>query len=278
MSNNRFDMDTRGFKPLGLNLLYISSAKYGGDWHSTLHSHKCTEIFFVISGQGEFLVEDLRFPVKAEDMVIINRNIEHTETGIDRSPMEYIVVGLDGGDFLFKSEEDTRFCVFECGKDGKQIQSIIRNMLNELEHQGEYYGQAAQSWLGLLTIELMRHRELQVDVQPALQASPKCAMVKRYIDNHYTENVTLDTLADYVHLNKYYLGHIFTQEMGISPINYLIQRRIEDGRHFLLNTDYNVVQISQILGFSSASYFSQCFKRQEKISPREFRRRAQEAT
>ena len=76
-----------------------------------------------------------------------------------------------------------------------------------------------------------------------------------------------------MHINKYYLSHAFRKEFNTSPISYLISRRIQESRFLLAETDHSLSQIAQILGFSSLSYFSQCFRRQEGMSPMEYRRR-----
>ena len=105
------------------------------------------------------------------------------------------------------------------------------------------------------------------------RSSLECDLVRRYIENHFKENLTLDQLAGLAHLNKYYLAHAFQREFGVSPINYLISRRIEESRFLLRETDHSISQIAQILGFSSLSYFSQTFRRLEGVSPVEYRRR-----
>ena len=82
----------------------------------------------------------------------------------------------------------------------------------------------------------------------------------------------LDQLARLAHVNKYYLAHAFRREFNTSPINYLISRRVEESRFLLRETDHSLSLIAQMLGFSSPSYFSQCFRRVEGISPTEYRR------
>ena len=95
----------------------------------------------------------------------------------------------------------------------------------------------------------------------------------RYIDEHFSEPISLDFLAEYAGLNKYYLVHVFNREMGCSPINYLIERRIRESKRLLSTSSLSVRQISARLGFSSPSYFSQSFRRSTGCSPMEFRRR-----
>jgi len=67
------------------------------------------------------------------------------------------------------------------------------------------------------------------------------------------------------------LTHIFTQEYKISPINYLVHRRIEEARYLLAQTNYRISDIANMLGFSSNSYFSQTFHRVVGVSPSQFR-------
>ena len=49
------------------------------------------------------------------------------------------------------------------------------------------------------------------------KSSRECARVRLYIDKHFTEPITLDHLAEYANLNKYYLVHVFNREMGVQP-------------------------------------------------------------
>ena len=109
------------------------------------------------------------------------------------------------------------------------------------------------------------------------RSSRECDLVRRYIDDHFKENLTLDQLAALAHINKYHLVHTFRKEYNTSPISYQISRRIQESRMLLVSTDFNLSQIAQILGFSSLSYFSQSFRRLEGISPMEYRKRNRSA-
>ena len=76
--------------------------------------------------------------------------------------------------------------------------------------------------------------------------------------------------------NKYYLAHTFQKAYGISPITYLNRRRIEESKYMLGNTGYSLAQISELMGFSSPSYFSQCFRKAEGLTPNEYRRQVRQ--
>ena len=72
-------------------------------------------------------------------------------------------------------------------------------------------------------------------------------------------------------MNKYYMAHEFKKYMGISPINYLIERRIKECKSLLRTTSLSIAEISETVGFSSQSYFSQMFKKNTNMTPKQFR-------
>lgn len=271
MSHRRYEVGAQFFKNVTLKLLYISASKYDKDWHSTIHSHQCIELFYVISGQGEFQIEEIAFPVGPGDLIAINPNILHTEKSIHKSPMEYIVLGLEGGGILLDESSDSRYCAFHCGKAAKDVLFYMRQILHELEDTPQYFSTVVNHMLEILYIRLLRYQAVSVQLEPANKKKRECTFIKHYIDSNYMETITLNSLAEITHLNKYYLAHAFTKEYGISPINYLILRRIKESKYYLTNTDYRITQIALLVGFSSASYFAQAFHKIENISPKEYR-------
>lgn len=270
-----------GASPIDRNkvkLLYVSTAKYGGDWHSTLHTHECTEIFYVVGGSGKFNIEGKLLPVTTDDMVIVNPNVEHTEVSYNQRPLEYIVLGVEGLEYSAGEDADERWFMTNLQNAREALLHALREMLREIEYKAVGYELICQDLLEVLILRLMRHAGLQFlptkteHRKPGRKPSKECAAVRHYIDNHFKENINLDMLSELVHVNKYYMVHSFTKEYGISPINYLISRRIEESKYLLSDTDHSLSQISHMLGFSSPSYFSQSFRRLEGMSPMEFRR------
>lgn len=276
MSNKRYEVNTPGVSPVDRDvtkLLYVSTAKYGGDWHSLMHTHACTELFYVVGGMGQFKVAEKLIPVSPDDLVIVNPNVEHTEVSLNASPLEYIVLGVEGMEFAADENGDRRYSAFNFHSGREDILPYLRGMLREIEQKSAGYEVVCQDLLEVLVVKLMRHTDFSLTVTPAQQSSKECAEARRYIDSNFKENISLDQLAELTHVNKYYLVHSFSKEYGVSPINYLIGRRIEESRYLLADTNHSLSQISHMLGFSSPSYFSQSFRKLEGISPMEYRKR-----
>lgn len=274
MSNVRFSFNSTQSQKLNVKLLYISRSKYGGDWHSTIHTHPFTELFYVIKGQGSFIVEDEKFQVREDDLVIVNSSINHTEVSFNSSPLEYIVLGIEGLAFFEPDTDDLlqQYTCYNYSNYRNEVLFYLKALLHEIEYQEPDYDIICQDLLEVLIINIIRRTNYKISISSNQKISKECAYVKNYIDNHFTENVTLDYLASLAHTNKYYLVHAFNKYMGISPINYLIEKRIEESKHLLSATDHSISDIANIAGFSSQSYFSQVFRKNTGITPNQFRK------
>ena len=273
MSRDHYSLDTeRSFTIRGTaKLLNVASARYGGDWHSVPHTHNHMELFFIVGGKGQFLIEDQLHPVNVNNLVIINPEVVHTEVSFNAQPLEYIVLGIEGIVLAGSDNADGRFNILD-RYESAEISGCLRNILREMEQKHTGYEDVCQAYMEILIIRLMRSTSLAVLSEPrTISANRQCAAVRRYIDLHFKEALTLEQLAEDAHMNKYYLSHAFKREYGISPINYMITRRIEESKYLLAETDLSLSQIAQLLGFSSLSYFSQVFRRTQAVSPMEYR-------
>ena len=275
MSINRYDFSAPGAKDIrsAAKLLYVSSAKYGGDWHSTPHSHSCSELFYVMGGCGQFRIEEKIYPVETHDLVIVNPNVLHTEVSLNANPLEYIVLGVEGLELSVTGEQDNRYCIVNFNNMRDKILFYLQSILREIESKTPGYEIVCQDLMEVIVIHLMRQTDYSTSLTPIRKKSTHlCSTVRRYIEGHYKENITLDSLAKLNHVSKYYMVHAFTEEYGVSPISYMIACRIDEGKHLLENDDYSMSLISRMLGFSSPSYFSQSFKKLTGMSPNEYRK------
>ncbi len=276
MGNTRHRIETEKPSAFGqARLLYVSTSKYEGDWQSILHSHPFSELFYVVNGQGAFLAEGSEFPVKRNDMVIINPHVQHTEKSLPGAPLDYIVLGIEGLSFAFEkiaaarsgeSAQTPSGTVSKYNVSKTNVCTCLNLMLEEVSRQEEDYETVCQNLLEVLLISMLRSGSRLLNRE--------CTQIKNYLDANYSETITLDSLAALTHMNKYYLAHTFTKYVGLSPINYLLQKRIQEGKSLLESTSYSIAQISDLLGFSSQSYFSQAFRKATGMTPMQYRKQA----
>lgn len=255
------------------HLLYISSATYGKDWISMMHAHSFTELFYVVDGNGYFCTDSSKTPIQKDSLILINPNTKHTEKSSTSHPLTYIVLGIDNLRFEFHGRDYDVSQIYDIRKYRESILPIMQMMLGEVRQKNEGYEQVCQHFLCALLLRILRITGEKISLAGRNEISAECELIKNYIDEHYRDVITLDTLADVSHLNKFYLSHTFTDAYGIAPINYLLERRILHSKTLLKTTDYSVTLIAHMTGFSSANYFSQSFKKYTGVTPLAYRKK-----
>lgn len=97
--------------------------------------------------------------------------------------------------------------------------------------------------------------------------------LKNHIDLHYMEEIRRDDLAELVYLNMNYMSRIFKREAGVSISTYLLQKRVEEGKKLLTQSDLPINTVSIYVGYSNFSYFTKMFRENTGYSPLEYRRK-----
>ena len=134
------------------------------------------------------------------------------------------------------------------------------------------YEMVCQNLLEVLVTNIIRLTQCTITSTSSARTNKECTFIKRYIDHHFAESISLDYLAKMTHMNKYYMVHAFNKYIGYSPINYLIEKRISESKRLLETTNDSIAQIATKVGFSSQSYFSQVFKKSTQMTPNEYRK------
>ena len=169
-------------------LLYVACTNYSEEWNSTLHTHACAELFFITRGHGVFQVRQERFPVAINDLVVVNTSVPHTETSQNGSPMEYIVLGVEGLETL----TDLGGCaLLHLLGEQEAVNSCLRMIVQELREGREGCGRICQNLLEVILTRLRRREDFVLSESAAgPKSSRECDQVRRYIDNHFKENLT----------------------------------------------------------------------------------------
>lgn len=98
--------------------------------------------------------------------------------------------------------------------------------------------------------------------------------ILRYIEAHFTENITLKSLSERFHLHPVYLQRLFKEKHGLSPLEYAQKLRIDRAKTYLIASDITVEQIAEAVGFCNASYFIKVFREAVSMTPTSYRKKA----
>jgi AraC-like DNA-binding protein len=142
------------------------------------------------------------------------------------------------------------------------LHQVLRQAKPRLEQDSAFVETFAQV--------LYRHAVERPQLETVHKESQTVARLRRYIEDHYADDIPLNDLAKYANWSPFYLLRVFHQEVGLPPHAYLESVRIRAAQR-LLERDTPLVEIAYATGFSSQSHFTNAFKRFIGITPGRYR-------
>lgn len=121
--------------------------------------------------------------------------------------------------------------------------------------------------------EIERLRELDSQYKSPKTKNRIISKILDYIKNHYQEDITLYTAAEYVHMNHIYISRLFKKELGETFLETLTKFRLKKACELLSNNEYKIYEISSMVGIFDPGYFSQVFRKYYGLTPSEYRNR-----
>lgn len=115
-------------------------------------------------------------------------------------------------------------------------------------------------------------RTLILDQSALLQTRHRFAFVVQYIREHLTENLSVEQLARLAYMSKPHFFRRFKQELGLSPLDFILQERIKLAKRWLTHPNASVTDACYHSGFNNLAYFTLQFKKYEGITPSHFRK------
>lgn len=260
-------------------LLYISQTHPEASvYPRMMHAHKdFVEIILICSGSSEYLIHNKKYQVKAGDLLVYNAGVVHDEiSGPDRKIGSYCAaVGglhMEGlrENALISDDAGYIFPTGDAFGDLKTLfEMMFRNLSSETQGAEEFCNYLMQGLL-MKVLAVAGNKSLSPE-KPLEEPYQLGQRIKKYIDAHYMEPITLQSIGTALNISTYYLSHIFKQMSGYSPMQYLLRRRIGEAQSLLTATDYSVLKISEMVGYETQSYFSLQFTKHVGMSPNQFR-------
>lgn len=209
---------------------------------------------------------------RAGDCFFLDCSGEYTHISSEADPWELLWIHFYGPNAAayyscFREQHDWHFKSSHLAELTSTIQNVIT--LHEEKTDDADLLTAAQIVSILTTLCTDAPRE-SADDSPL---SVKLKDIFRYLNEHYTENISLDQLADQFYISKYYLSREFKKEFGTTIIQYLLTKKITNAKELLRYSNDSIETIAQHCGIDDASYFNKVFKKIEGCTASEYRRR-----
>lgn len=160
-------------------------------------------------------------------------------------------------------------------KNNWEIKENIDRMVNIIRSGNILKDMLAEVTLKELLIRIMQTqaRNFIFENYQKLHTNHRMAYVIQYIKDNIHQNLSIDDLSKQACMSKSHFFRSFKQEFGISPIDYILQERIERAKFLLKNSAQSIAQISYEVGFSSPAYFNRMFKKITNETPQHYKKK-----
>lgn len=268
--------DNTSMQSIYLKVLYSKKNSSSSKINSRIHFHPFTEFYYILDGKGIFSIEDKVIDTSKNDFFIINSNVGHSIYSNENENLLYISFGIDS---IFiknindkeKLEEDKY--IYKKIKDSNKYFIYCFNEINQEFNSNDIYAESmANAKASEFIIKLLRKYKDEFLITNDIKINKQIDYIKNFIDNNYSEDIKLESLSKMAYMNKFHLISEFKQSYRVTPIEYLILKRIEITKNLLISTNHSMEEISSIVGFNSQSYFNQVFRKKVGITPSQFRK------
>lgn len=262
------------------NFFYIQEAGYLKSLkpHLSKRSNLSSYLFLlVLSGNGTVSYHDGSHTVASVaasmgDCFFLDCTNEYTHISSDTNPWELLWIHFYGPQAdayytYFREQHNWHFKSSHLPDLTTAIQNVIT--LHE-EKTDDTDLLTAQQIINILTLICTEAADSD---HPDSLLSDKLKSILHYLDEHYTENISLDKLAEQFFISKYYLSREFKKEFGTTIIQYILTKKITNAKELLRYSNDSIEVIAQLCGIDDASYFNKIFKKIEGCTASEYRKR-----
>lgn len=252
-----------------------------------IHWHD--EFEYILSVSGDVLVhagtQEITLPAGAG--ILINAGILHAVARVTHGPsvLRSLVVhphAIAGSSFScywqnlilpFYEQKELPFIIMDGNSSWhNDIAQYMMGAWDAITQESEDYTIEARYSISKALSILCRHLPLCVPLPyQDTGVLERMKLLLPYIEQHYAERISNRTLMDLAACSESVLLRSFKKTVGTSPMNYLLNYRIQQAVSLLLSTDMNSSEIAAAAGFHDISYFTKIFHRTTGLTPRRFR-------
>lgn len=248
------------------------------------HNHDFYEVFFLISGKVNYIIEGKSYLLKPGDIVLVNNYELHKPVIEPGMVYERVVIWINP-DFIKRKISDVTnlFLCFENTSKNKfnllRLNSDILNMIKHIVtklnkvYSIESYGSDILKELYLTELIVYLNRaymeNCDEDMEEDIMYDPKINEIMLYMNQNLDADLSLESLSARFYISKYHLLREFKKHTGYTLHNYIHQKRLIAAKSYL-KSGLRVTEVCRICGFGDYSNFIRSFRKAYNLSPKNY--------
>lgn len=271
MDIKQFSLMKTYFSNLQVEVTLAGFNTVGNEWKDIDYIPEYNKLYYIVDGEGWLKIRDKEYEPKPGQLFLMPQGIKQSYSSTTENTfLKYwchftASVGdmnifdiLEVPDFI---EIEKKNHLEECFKElvkyynSPEVFSVFKVKSSILQLISFYLEHSAIENIKVTKSETITSINNAID----------------YIDKNYFKSISIKELAGIAHLNPQYFIRIFKKNLGISPIQYLNKRRIEEAKRMLTTTNFTLTEISDKLGYNNLYYLSKRFKQSTGLTPTEYK-------
>jgi len=253
--------------------------------HCDIHLHNEFEIMKVIQGKVDFIINGKHYTINDGDIIFVNSRVAH-ETVHYVGALSYFVqfgpepqfsnINSHAGKYLsrFINYGNREVVIFKSDSStNREMTVILEDIISEYKSRNKSYDMYIKaSMLRIFGILYRNNIILNSEEFFAKKEVSKLFPVLEYIDNHYSEQISLGDLSDILSINESYFCRLFKKTVNTTFVQYLNFVRVCKAERMLMSSGKSISEISYETGFASVGYFNKIFKKYKFCTPTHYKK------
>ena len=249
-----------------------------------IHWHNSIEILYVLKGKFYVTIDSDKYELVEKDIEIINIDEAHSIYS-GHKDNEMLIFHIDPN-FFERYYTDIQNMFFytnitddnaQEGEEYDELRIFLSRIVCEIIQKQDNYDEIVKDILVKILYHLINNfhyltNEME-DLRENEELLERYHRITKYIFNNYNDNITLQDIAKKEFLSTHYLSHGIKDSTGYSFTDLLNLTRVDEALKILLDTDKNISEISEEVGFSHTRYFNKHFKIRFKCTPSQYRKK-----
>lgn len=237
------------------------------------HTHDYYELNYLTRGKGQMKTNDLVSPYEAYDVILVPPKTWHNlYTGKDELCRNYSVWFTGAPDFMSGFVKEHQIIKFH-DYDGS-VHFLVSEVFRLYNSYGMQNAEFYNAYLYTALLYMRKGDVMETLVVNELDDDPIERAVRYINDNVLVQPVTVSTVASMLGLSPAYFARMFLKRIGIAPMKYIIEVKMNYAKKILAEKDLSIKEIAAELHYEDQLYFSRQFARATGLSPRQYRTEA----